>query len=129
MPLIGAIPDPAMIRMRLDEQFRSLGMEDKQGIVEFLEAGRTGIIPEEKIRLSESGRQFVSSDDFRGVFEQQRMSSPEEQMIKGLLTIIAQQAAPVRPAPGELKQEYGDRVGGHQTGHTPGAGLCAVCGK
>jgi hypothetical protein len=118
-----------MMKVRLDQQFRSLDMDDKQGIVEFLEAGRTGIMPEEKIRLSESGRMFVSSDDFRRVFEEQRARSPEEDMIKGLMTIIAQQAAPVRPAPGMLRPEHGDRVGGHQRGHMPGAGLCAVCGK
>jgi hypothetical protein len=129
MPLLGALPDPAMMKIRLDQQFRTLEMADKEGIVEFLEAGRTGIMPDEKIKLSEAGRDFVSSDDFRGFFESQRMKSPEEQMIKGLMTIIAQQAAPVRPAPGMLNPEYGDRLGGHQTGHMPGAGLCAVCGK
>jgi hypothetical protein len=130
MPLLGMNRhDPGMMKVRLDQQFRSLDMDDKQGIVEFLEAGRTGIMPEEKIRLSESGRMFVSSDDFRRVFEDQRARSPEEDMIKGLMTIIAQQAAPVRPAPGMLRPEHGDRVGGHQRGHMPGAGLCAVCGK
>lgn len=118
MPLIEIVgADPAMKKIRLKRHFASLSQEDKHGVVNFMEAGKTGEGAEE-IDLTDQGREFVKSPDFIEAFnEQMKPKEPQGMemmapLISGLMQIIKQTARPVPHEAGKLNPEFQERVGG-----------------
>lgn len=123
MPLIEIVgADPVMKKIKLKRRFADLPELDKQGVVDFMEAGRTGQ-GAEGIDLSPVGRDFIKHPDFIEMFNQQTQpapAAPDPQqtmmapIIQGLMQIIQQTRRP-RPHPeGMLRPEHQERVGGSQ---------------
>ena len=120
MPLIEIVgADPAIKKIRLKRRFADLPDLDKQGVVDFMEAGRTGQGAED-IDLSPQGREFVKHPDFIEAFHRQQQPEPQQQpqqdvmapLIQGLLQIIKQTQRPEPHPHGMLRPEYQERVGG-----------------
>ena len=123
MPLIEIVgADPVIKKIRLKRRFADLPDPDKQGVVNFMEAGRTGQGAEE-IDLSPAGRDFVKHPDFIEAFHQQQQPKapePPQQadvmapFIQGLLQIIQQTRSPQPHPEGRLRPDNQERVGGSQ---------------
>ena len=121
MPLIEIVgADPVIKKIRLKRRFADLPDLDKQGVVDFMEAGRTGQ-GAEGIDLSDNGREFIKHPDFIEAFHQQQAKPPEPRqmdvmapLIQGLMQIIKQTQAPQPHPHGKLRPEHQERVGGSQ---------------
>jgi hypothetical protein len=120
MPLIEiAGADPAMKKIRMHRRFSELDTPDKKGVVEFLEAGKTGVGAED-IELGDGARDFIKDPDFIDMFNRQTRPpvgpppNPMAPFIHGLMQIIQQQVRPEPHPKGKLNPEFQERVGGSQ---------------
>lgn len=126
MPLIEiAGADPEVKKIRIKRRFSELETIDQKGVVDFLEAGKTGVGAEE-IELGDGARDFVKDPDFIELFNQQTRppepeANPMAPFINGLMQIIQQQIRPQPHPEGRLKPEYQERVGG--SARTRGGGF------
>lgn len=124
MPLIEIVgADPAIKKIRLKRRFADLPELDKQGVVDFMEAGRTGQGADD-INLSSVGREFIKHPDFIEAFNEQQQPKPEPSpqmdvmapLIQGLMQIIKQTQRPEPHPHGMLRPEYQERVGAGSPG-------------
>lgn len=119
MPLIEIVgSDPAIKKIRIKRRFADLPVPDQKGVVDFMEAGKTGVGAED-IELGDGARDFIKDPDFIDLFNQQTRPqgpppNPMAPFIHGLMQIIQQQTRPQPHPKGKLNPEFQERVGGSQ---------------